>query len=142
MQRMKHLLSNPWHEIIRFDPNEEAVSALTLFVKEKDIRAGWIFAIGSASLVKLSYYSEKKKEYISRTFNEFLEVVGIDGNISWKEKEPLLHLHGSFGRTDYRTLSGHIHTLTTTATLEVFIHKIDGELHRVHDTSTGLNLLR
>lgn len=138
---MKHLLSNPWHEIIRLDKGEEAISALTLFAKEKDIRAGWIFAIGSASAVKLSYYSEEKKEYIRRTFGEFLEVVGIDGNISWKDKEPLLHLHGSFGRTDYGTISGHIHELITAATLEIFIHKIEGKLDRAHDTRLGLNLL-
>jgi predicted DNA-binding protein with PD1-like motif len=138
---MKHILSNPWHEIIRFDRGEEAVSALTLFVKEKDIRAGWVFAIGSSDSVTLSYYDEKKKEYIRRAFDEFLEVVGVSGNIAWKEKEPMLHLHGSFGRTDYGTVSGHIHTLTAAATVEVFIHKIDGELNRAHDSATGLTLL-
>lgn len=53
----------------------------------------------------------------------------------------MFHLHGSFGRTDYGTVGGHIHALTVAATLEVFIHKIDGELNRAYDRSTGLNLL-
>ncbi|TSC57082.1 MAG: hypothetical protein Greene041679_456 [Parcubacteria group bacterium Greene0416_79] len=139
---MKHLLSNPWHEIVRFDRGEEAVAALAAFVKESNIRAGWIFAIGSADMVELSYYDTKKRAYARRTFREFLEVVGVSGNISWRSGEPALHLLGSFGRTDYSTVSGHIHSLQSAATLEVFIHKIDGELTRAQDSGTGLTLLQ
>lgn len=38
-------------------------------------------------MVELSYYNEERKEYIKHVFNEFLEVVGMSGNISWKERE-------------------------------------------------------
>lgn len=53
---MKHILSNAWHEIIRFDAGEEAMKKLTEFVKEKNIKAGWVFMLGSARAADVAFY--------------------------------------------------------------------------------------
>lgn len=139
---MKHVLSNQYHEIIRFDKGEEVVKELKKFVEEENIKVGWIWMLGSASAVELAYYYLLKKEYANRRFEESLEVIDVQGNIARKDGEAALHLHGSFGRTDFSTISGHVNEITAAATVEVFIHKIEGKLVRTHDETTGLNLLQ
>ena len=139
---MKHVLNNPYHEIIRFDKGEKVVEELKKFVEEKDIKVGWIWMLGSAEKVELAYYYLLKKEYQSKVFEESLEVIDVQGNIARKDGEVALHLHGTFGRTDFSTISGHVNEIVAAATVEVFIHKIEGKLTRAHDEATGLNLLQ
>lgn len=98
--------------------------------------------LGSAKAVEMSYYDLAKKEYIKKIFEEPLEVLDIHGNIAKKDSEVVLHLHGSFSRTDFSTVGGHIHEMETSGTMEVFIHKIEGTLTRAQDASTGLNVLQ
>ncbi len=139
---MKHVLSNQYHEVIRFDKGEKVVEGLKKFVEEQDIQAGWIWMLGSASAVELAYYYLLKKEYENKRFEESLEVINVQGNIARKDGEVALHLHGTFGRTDFSPISGHVNEIIAAATVEVFIHKIEGKLTRARDEATGLNLLQ
>lgn len=135
-------MSNEYHEIIRFDKGDKVIEGLKKFIEEKKIKVGWVWMLGSASAVELAYYYLLKKEYENKRFEESLEVVDVQGNIARKDGEVALHLHGTFGRTDFSTISGHVNEIVAAATVEVFIHKIEGKLTRAHDEVTGLSLLQ
>lgn len=138
---MNHLLTNPYHEILRLDENEEMIDILTEFSESNKIQTGWVYALGSTKEIELGFYNLETKEYERKTFTEPLEVLDVTGNIGEKDNEPALHLHGSFSRKDFSTIGGHIHRLIANATVEIFIHKIEGTIKRAHDEKTGLNLI-
>lgn len=138
---MKHVLSNPYHEILRFDAGDNVVRGILDFAEKQGIEAAWLSAIGSAREVELGFYDLKSREYLKKTYEEPLELLEASGTIANMDGEPALHFHGVFGGKDYETLGGHIHQLIANAVVEVFIHKIDGRLERKYDPATGLNLL-
>lgn len=138
---MKHILSNPYHEVLRFDLGDDVVRGILDFAEKQGIEAAWLSGIGSAKEVELGFYDLKKQEYRKKTFAEPLELLEASGTLAVMDEKPALHIHGVFGGGDYKTIGGHIHRMTANATVEVFIHKIDGRLERKRDPETGLNLL-
>lgn len=138
---MQHILSNPYHEVLRFDLGDDVIQGILDFAEEQEIEAAWLSAIGSAKEIELGFYNLKKQEYLKRTFNETMELLEASGTIAVMDGKPVLHIHGVFGGKDYGTVGGHIHKMIANATVEVFIHKIDGRLERKRDPKTGLNLL-
>lgn len=143
---MKHILTNSWHEILRFDEGEDVVAGILDFAGRNKIESAWLSAIGSSKELELSFYDLAKKEYSSRVFAEPLEIVSASGLIAVQADgdnsgRPVLHWHGVFSRDDFSTVGGHIKKLIANATVEVFIHKLNEKLARKHDDKTGLNLL-
>lgn len=138
---MEIVLSNAWHVILRFDEGEEVMAAVADFAAQEGISAAWLSAIGSCKEVELGYYGLAEKKYYNKVVTQELEVLDASGTIAQLEGKPALHLHGVLGDKNYQTIGGHIHRLVANATIEVFIHKIEGEIKRTKDEATGLNLL-
>ncbi len=138
---MQHILSNSWHEILRFDGGDDVVAGVLEFAEKQKIESGWVYAIGSSKEVELGFYDLDKKEYLKKVFSEPLELLNAEGNLASMNDKRILHWHGVFGRADYSTIGGHIHNMTANATVEVFIHKLNEHIKREHDVDTGLNLL-
>ncbi|MBN1492772.1 MAG: DUF296 domain-containing protein [Candidatus Omnitrophica bacterium] len=85
---------------VRFDNNETIYSALTEFVKEKDIHSGMIHFIGA--LQNTECVSGPKKTAIPpepfwHALPEAHEVMGV-ATIAWDDKDPKIHLHTAFGK--------------------------------------------
>lgn len=139
---MKHVLSTPWHEVLRFDQGDDVVGGILDFAREKKIEAAWLSAIGSCKDVELGFYDLEKKEYANKVFREPLEILEASGTLAVKGGDPILHWHGILGNAEYETIGGHIHRLIANATVEVFIHKLNETLERGYDENTGLNLLK
>jgi len=139
---MKHILNNYYHEVLRFDRGEEVFNGLSEFLKDKEILSGWIWGLGAAERITISFYDIDKKEYQNKTFEEPLEVLCLEGNVSAKDGLPAVHLHGTFSRPDFSTIGGHVQKLIALGTIEVFIHKIEGKMERKFDQITGLSLLK
>jgi predicted DNA-binding protein with PD1-like motif len=98
--------------------------------------------LGASKKLELSFYNLAGKEYEKHEFNENMEILNAGGNIGQFEGKPVIHLHGSFGRQDLSTLGGHVHKLVANATVEVVLHKIDGNMEREYNKSVGLNTLK
>jgi uncharacterized protein len=142
---MKQILTNPWHEILRFDKGEDVVAGILDFARENKIEGAWLSAIGSAKDIELGFYDIGKRKYLNKLFKGPLELVEASGTLAVKNGSPILHWHGVFSDEDYKTIGGHIHKLVANATVEIFIHKL-GEsgndcLERETDPKSGLNLL-
>lgn len=127
--------------VLRLDRGEQLQLTLKQFIKDKDIRAGWVNALGAAEAVELGYFDLDKKDYIWRQMKETLEITTISGNIAWEDTFPIVHLHGSFSDKDMNGYGGHVKELTVAATCEVHIVELKPELKRSFDNVTGLHML-
>ena len=64
------------------------------------------------------------------------------GNVSYKEGEPVIHLHITLGRENYSLFGGHLSQPSiVSVTGEVYIYEIADKLERAEDSKTGLSLL-
>lgn len=138
---MKLVLKDGHRYILRFDFGEEFISNLKEFCEKEGIDAGFFTGLGAASEVDLQSFDLDTKKYSRQSFIETLEVANLTGNISKKESETIVHVHGALGRENFETLSGHVSRLIVSATLEIHLIKLDGQLERKPDAFTGLNLL-
>jgi uncharacterized protein len=128
--------------IIKLEQGDKLIQNLTRLAKNQNIPGAWISALGAASYIKLGFYDMQAKEYIWKEFDETLEITSLTGNISMKDGEPIVHVHGSFSDSQMQAFGGHVGELTVGATCEVFLHLWNSEaLERSHDEQTGLNLL-
>lgn len=120
---------------------EEIVETLTKYVSENHLTAAWISGLGGASSITIAWYDITTKKYIDRTIDDALEILNLTGNISIKDNEPFLHLHGTFAGSDYGAVGGHVKSLTVGLTCEIVLTKLIAPLTRNYDGETGLHLL-
>jgi predicted DNA-binding protein with PD1-like motif len=128
--------------LLRFDKGEDVFTELSSFTERKHIMAAVFTALGAAGAVTLSYYDLIKKEYIDRDLKEDLEIVTVTGNIGRMDEKQIVHAHGIFSNRDMQTFGGHIKKIIVSATCEVTLTKLEGNITRGFDEETGLNLMK
>lgn len=139
---MNIISQSPTTMLIRFDKNEEVVSGMITFSNEQAITAASFTAIGACKELHIAYYNLDKKTYEDHVFQEDLEITGIIGNIGRMDHTIVIHAHGTFGRKDMSIIGGHIKKLVVSATCEIVIILLEGEIIREYDEDTGLNLIK
>lgn len=127
--------------VLRFDRDEEVIEALGGFAAGKNITAGFFFGIGACDETILSFYDIDKKEYIDQNIKEHLEIANLSGNIAVLDGKTVIHSHGVFSDSTMRAYAGHVKKLVVSATCEVVLKKMDGEMKRAMNKDIGLNLL-
>jgi len=121
---------------------EDLIDSIIALVNLYNINSGLINVIGALNKVTLGYYSLEKKEYFFRTFEEDFELISCMGNVSYKEGDPIIHLHTALGRKDYSIVAGHLSQPSiVSVTAEVYIYEIDKKLNRTDDPQFNLSLL-
>lgn len=126
----------------KIEPNEDMISAIVDIVRKYEIRSGIITCIGALKKFTIGFYNVNTKNYKMETFNENVELISAIGNISYKENDPLIHLHVTLGRSDYSLIGGHLSQPSIiSVTCEVKIFEIDYKLKRVNDPQFDLSLL-
>jgi predicted DNA-binding protein with PD1-like motif len=98
-------------------------------------------AVGGVGKLRLAYFNLRTKKYEEHEFEEYLEVTGMLGNITKKDRKPFLHIHGTFGRRDMNVVGGHIMRATVSTILEVVITPTTNRALRRFDEKTGLNVI-
>ena len=126
--------------IIRIDKGEEIVSLLTEFCNERSIKLGKISAIGAVNEVEIGLFDPIKKEYHSNTIKGTFEILSVLGNITSKKDQPYLHMHITLSNSEYKAFGGHLNKAVVSATCEVIIEEMSGNLARYFDENIGLNL--
>ena len=127
--------------VLRLTRGEELLETLQKFCSDNSIVGGWFTGLGSTDHAKVAYYDIGKKEYMVKEFPGPLEVANLTGNIAQKDGATVLHVHGTFGQTDYAAVAGHIDHLKVGPTLEIYLQPFTTEISRQKDETTGLNLL-
>jgi predicted DNA-binding protein with PD1-like motif len=127
--------------MIRLERGEEVVETLTRFAEDMNITAGVISGIGAVRNSTLGYFDPDTGEYGKKLIEESCEVANLGGTAGRMDGKPVLHLHATLADKHHHALAGHLFSSTVSATLEVHIAVLPGELTRKKDDVTGLNLL-
>ena len=81
-----------------------------------------------------------EKQYHANHFSGDLEIVSLTGSVTRKDGGFYAHLHMSAGGADGAVVGGHLNRAVVSATCEMFITVLDGEVGRRFDETVGLNL--
>lgn len=128
--------------ILRLDKSEEIVETLKKFCRDHDITLGFIKGIGAVNKAKIGLFDTASKKYQSVELKGDYEITSLLGNISTINEEIYLHLHINLGDKDYKIHGGHLNEAIISATGEILIESIDGNLDREFSEEIGLNLIK
>ena len=138
---MKIVTDEPEKILLRLDPGEEIVGELVKFFALRKIGGAEFTALGAVAWVELAFYDRKLKDYAKQRVEGDLEILNLTGNVSWLAGSPIVHAHGTFGRSDFSVIGGHVAAAAVSATCEIDLRLFKGEIKRERNEDSGLNLL-
>ena len=140
---MKSIETNIGRVIVaRVMPNEDLIDATKDIVNIHNVKSGLINVIGAFKKFTIGYFDLSSKKYNFKTFEEDVELISCMGNVSYKNGDPIIHIHVSVGKDDYNIIGGHLSQPSIISiTGEVFIYEIDKKLNRINEQPFNLSLL-
>ncbi len=130
------------HWVIRLDKGEEILETLKGFAADKGIRLGTIRGIGAVNKATIGVFLTGSKEYLRREVAGDHEITSLEGNISRMDGEVYLHVHANLADVRNNTIGGHLNAAVVSATCEVVVQILDGEMEREFNEEVGLNLYK
>lgn len=129
--------------VLRLEVGEEIVESLTKLCAGENIRLAQVSGLGAANEITVGIFDTAEKQYYSKTYTGDFEIGALTGNLTRKEGEPYLHLHIVFGNPQKELCAaGHLNRAVISATAELLITVLDGEVGRRLDEAVGLNLFQ
>ncbi|HNU80685.1 MAG TPA: DNA-binding protein, partial [Bacillota bacterium] len=125
---------------VRIDKGEEVVASLHKFCTDNGLKSGSVIGIGAADRITIGSFNTVTKEYHNKELTGEYEITNLTGNITQKNGEVYLHLHITLGDEEYNAHGGHLNQCWISGTCELIIDAVDGEIGRVTDDYSGLNL--
>jgi uncharacterized protein len=120
---------------------EEAFETVATTVREREIRAAQVTAVGGFASADLGYFDGSAGDYVHIPVEEQTEVLSLRGDVAQDSGETALHLHVVLGRRDGSTVGGHLLRGEVWPTLEVIVTEVAPELAKRYDPQTGLALI-
>ena len=128
--------------VVRIEKDEEVISKLTELCNKESIKLGSIEGIGATDKLVIGLFDTNSKQYHKTTLTGPMEITSLMGNVSTKDGETYLHIHINVCNADMQVYGGHLNECYISATCELHITKIHGEVDRYFDESIGLNLYK
>ncbi len=129
--------------IIRADRGEELLTAIQEACEEHGVKLGVVTGIGAVDRAVVGAFSVATQDYTKHVYEDMeMEILSLMGNISTMDGEYYGHMHAVVGLPDGSAVGGHANELRISATSEIFVQIIDGEIDRGYDDRVGLNTLR
>ncbi|MBQ1827529.1 MAG: DNA-binding protein [Erysipelotrichaceae bacterium] len=126
--------------VVRIDRGEEILEKMKEVAVKENVKLANVNALGATDDFTVGVYNVDEKKYYSNSFKGAFEIVSFSGSINSMNSEYYAHIHMSAADDKGRTFGGHLNRAVVSATCEMFIEVIDGEVDRFHDEETGLNL--
>ena len=128
--------------VVRINKGEEIVEKLKELCEKEDIKVAEITGLGASNLVEIGQFNVNTKEYKTTTFEGMFEITSLIGNATRKDGEVYLHLHINFSDETGNTKGGHLVRCNISATSEIIVNKIEGNVDRKLSDEIGLNLMK
>ena len=128
--------------VLRLEKGEEVIESIKNLCEKEDIKAGSISGLGASNHIVVGLFKVDEKKYFSNTFEEDFEITNLTGNISRMNGEVYLHIHGTFASIEGNCIGGHLNKAVISATSEIIITKINGDIGRSFSEEIGLNLIK
>lgn len=126
--------------ILRIDPGEEILEALKKVAEKEQVKLAEISALGAIGEFTTGVFDPVEKKYSSNDFKGNFEIVSLTGTITEMDGECYLHTHMSAGDGSGQVFGGHLNRAVVSATCEIVVRVIDGQVNRKFDDKIGLNL--
>ena len=123
------------------DTGDEVIGELGNFVREQEVEAASLTAIGAFSRAVLGYFQWENKQYKKIPVDEQVEVLSLLGDVAVGDQGPTLHLHAVLGKADGSVVGGHLIEAHVRPTLEVILIQPPSYLRKRKDPETGLALI-
>ena len=128
--------------VARMDRGEEILEQLKAICLKEDEKLASISALGAVDDFTVGVYKVDEQKYYSNHFQGAYEIVSLTGTVNTMEGEYYAHLHMSAGNDKGEVFGGHLNRAVISATCEMVISVIDGEVDRVKDPVVGLNVYK
>ena len=127
--------------VVRLDPGDEIVEKVLWLAAVENIRLATVSGLGAVDNVTLGIFSPDTKQYKANMFHADFEIVSLTGTITTQRGRPYTHLHMAVSDLAGRCYGGHLNRAVVSATAEIVIQTIPGEIDRQPDAKIGLNLM-
>ena len=128
--------------VVRIDKDEEIIEKIKEIAKKENVKLANISALGAVNNFTTGVYKVGEKKYYSNEFSGDFEIVSLVGTISTMNGEIYCHFHMSAGDDKGQVFGGHLNKAIVSATCELVMTIIDGEVDRKFDEEIGLNLFK
>ena len=128
--------------VVRIDKGEEILEKIKEVALKENIKLANINALGAVGDFTVGVFRTKEKKYYSNNFSGDFEIVSLTGTINTMNGEFYSHLHMSAGDTKGNVVGGHLNRAIVSATCEMVINIIEGEVDRTYNEEIGLNLFK
>ena len=128
--------------IVRIDPGEEIVEQVRAVAEREDVKLASVNALGALNDFTVGVFNTEEKQYYANRFRGPFEIVSLTGTISTMDGAFYQHLHMSAGDGKGVVYGGHLNQAVVSATCEMVIRVIDGEVDREMSEEIGLNLFK
>lgn len=126
--------------VARIDKGEEILEQLKVIAEKEEIKLASVSALGATDDITVGVFRTGEKKYYANHFTGDMEIVSLTGTVSTMDGAFYPHLHMSAGDTEGHVFGGHLNRAVISATCEMVIHVIDGQVDRQFDENIGLNL--
>ena len=121
------------------EPIHERLKQVT---RELSLPGAFIKGIGAVKDVALGFYDKESKAYKELKVEGPVELLTLNGDITWEGEDPVIHLHAVIGLEDGSVMGGHLLGAIIAVTGEIFIHKMGKRLERERVEEFGLSLIK
>lgn len=128
--------------IARIDRGEEILAQLKTLALAENIALASVRALGAVGDFTVGVFKTGEKKYYANHFTGDFEIVSLTGTISTMNGEYYAHLHMSAGDEKGHVFGGHLNEAVVSATCEMVIEVIHGEVDRAFSEEIGLNLFK
>ena len=126
--------------VVRLDPGDGLCESLLELAKRENVTLAEINGLGAINDFEVGVFNTVTKEYHANDFKGSHEIVSLTGSLSIMDSKPYLHAHLSAGDEKGNVVGGHLNKAVVSATAEVFVRTVAGNVNRKFSESIGLNL--
>ena len=128
--------------VVRMDRGEDIVEQVKVLAEREQIRLASVQALGAVNDFTVGVFNTETKVYGSNRFQGPYEIASLTGTIDTMDGKFYTHLHMSAGNAQGQVFGGHLNRAVISATCEMIVTVIDGQVDRQFSEEIGLNLLK
>ena len=121
---------------------EEILDKIRELAAAENIKLASVTALGATNDFTVGVFNTAEKKYYANEFKGAFEIVSLAGTINTMDGQFYTHIHMSAGNEKGEVFGGHLNRAVVSATCEMIVTVIDGEVDRYHDDDVGLNLFK
>ncbi len=128
--------------VVRIDRGEEILDKIRELAIAENIKLASVTALGATNDFTVGVFNTAEKKYYANEFKGAFEIVSLTGTINTMDGQFYTHIHMSAGNDKGEVFGGHLNRAVASATCEMTVTVIDGEVDRYRDDDVGLNLFK